>query len=85
MLKEDLVLPWINLKRRNILATRTLEIAVFYFQVMSLILYIMFAKLFKWFKKKREGDKIEKSDPYIATLLRDNEDFIATENYFMTF
>ena len=52
--------------------------------MISLVTYILISKMFNNLKKYMSHDRIlDKSDPFIALLVKENEDFIATESFLM--
>lgn len=60
------------------------ESCIFYAQIISIIVYIIFCKIFKALKNSRNPGKcLDKNDPFQKILLNKNEDFLENENFFM--
>lgn len=64
---------------------RSLEIAIFYSQIISLFLYIAQCKLYVQLKLRFSSDIEQlKDDPFWYALFYDQNDFLAHENQIMT-
>ena len=60
---------------------RELEVAIFYFQIVAMILYVIYCMVFKALKKMRQG-KLDKSDPFQRILMNKNDDLLENQSFF---
>lgn len=64
----------------NLDSYRKFELAVFYSQLISIILYIIYCKMFNYLKER--FNQIDKNDPF-QNLIRDtHRDFLEEDNFF---
>jgi len=54
---------------------RETEIAVFYAQILAMIIYVIYCMIFKALKKMKQG-KLDKSDPFQRILMNKNDDLL---------
>ena len=65
---------------------RHLEIFIFFAQLTSVLTYIMACKIFYNLKKvacKYYDLEYDDKDPFLALLVKENEDFLASDSFFM--
>jgi len=60
---------------------RFYELLAFYSQLLAIVIYIVYSKLF--LVAKRRLGTFDKSDPFQLILADRNQDFLENENYFM--
>lgn len=61
---------------------RESEIAVFYFQIVAMIVYVIYCMIFKASKKMKQGGKLDKSDPFQRILMNKNDDLLENQSFF---
>ena len=73
---------WANILDNFYLLTkyRYYEVTVFFSQILAIVVYIVFCKLFKSLKKCL--GTFDKTEPFHKYLVIKNEDFLETENLF---
>ena len=60
---------------------RETEIAVFYAQILAMIIYVIYCMIFKALKKMKQG-KLDKSDPFQRILMNKNDDLLENQSFF---
>lgn len=60
---------------------RQFEVFAFYSQLLAIVIYVIYSKLFLLAKKY--SGTFDKNDPFQKILAENNKDFLENENFFM--